>query len=272
MRPYYEHAGVTIYHGDCREILPHLGAEALITDPIWPNCEHVFPGINAEELLHDALEVANVRRVAIQIGCASDPRFLNAVPLRWPYIRTCWLEYACPSYQGRVLNTGDVAYIFGEPPTSRPGAMVLPGVCIARTNDRGFTRWNWASAETRQKERGTAKLEHMPHPTPRRTEHVRWLVKWFGGESIIDPFAGSGTTLLEAKNQGIHAIGIEIEEKYWSKLRGMIEYLREYLRPDGRVLADDKCQVGDVSVHGSPDNGSLEIEFGRSLVCHRLLI
>ena len=33
MQPYYEHAGITIYHGDCREILPTLTADALVTDP-----------------------------------------------------------------------------------------------------------------------------------------------------------------------------------------------------------------------------------------------
>ena len=33
MTPYYEHAGITIYHGDCREILPELSADAIVTDP-----------------------------------------------------------------------------------------------------------------------------------------------------------------------------------------------------------------------------------------------
>jgi len=54
----------------------------------------------------------------------------------------------------------------------------------------------------------------LPHPTPRRYEFVSWLVKWFGGKTIIDPFCGSGTTLLAAKNHHKVAIGIEIEERY----------------------------------------------------------
>jgi len=37
MKPYYEHAGITIYHGDSREIMPRLTADVVITDPVWPN-------------------------------------------------------------------------------------------------------------------------------------------------------------------------------------------------------------------------------------------
>ena len=33
MKPYYEHAGITIYHGDCREILPLVSFDVLVTDP-----------------------------------------------------------------------------------------------------------------------------------------------------------------------------------------------------------------------------------------------
>ena len=43
MKPYYEHAGITIYHGDCREILPQISAETVITDPVWPNS--IFPKV-----------------------------------------------------------------------------------------------------------------------------------------------------------------------------------------------------------------------------------
>lgn len=38
MQPYYDHAGITIYHGDCREILPRMAAESLVTDPPWQRC------------------------------------------------------------------------------------------------------------------------------------------------------------------------------------------------------------------------------------------
>lgn len=43
MKPYYEEASVVIYNADSREIIDTLDADSLITDPVWPNCEHLFP-------------------------------------------------------------------------------------------------------------------------------------------------------------------------------------------------------------------------------------
>jgi hypothetical protein len=55
----------------------------------------------------------------------------------------------------------------------------------------------------------------MPHPCPRHLKHVSWLVRWFAGDGpVIDPFMGSGTTLVACKDQMIPAIGIEIEQQY----------------------------------------------------------
>lgn len=210
MTPFYEHAGVTIFHGDAREILPQLGAESIITDPVWPNCGHIFPGINAAKLLNEVLSVARVRRAAIQLGCNSDPRFLAAVPKIFPYLRTCYLEYAIAGYLGRIMRDAEVAFIFGDAPDWKPGATVMPGRTIAtRSNaDKGWSNKGRTSIQV------AASIERMAHPTKRLLQHVQWLCRWFGGASVIDPFMGSGTTALACKNLGIPFIGIEIEERY----------------------------------------------------------
>lgn len=54
------------------------------------------------------------------------------------------------------------------------------------------------------------------HPCPRKLPHVDWLLSKWSEETdiIVDPFMGSGTTLLAAKNGGRKAVGIEIVEKY----------------------------------------------------------
>lgn len=210
MKPYYEHAGITIYYGDCRELLPELEAESIVTDPVWPNCEHIFPGINAGVLLGEALSVAKMRRAVIQLGCNSDPRFLSCVPDRFPYLRTCYLEYAVIGYLGRIMRDAEVAFVFGDAPDSKTGARVMPGRVIAmRCN--GDKKW---SNKGRTAEIVAASVATMPHPTQRLIQHVRWLCKWFGGKSVIDPFMGTGTAALACKSLGIQFIGIEIEERY----------------------------------------------------------
>ena len=210
--PYYEHGGITIYHGDCRDVLGDLGpVSSVVTDPVWPNRPaDLFPHVAAGPLLRETLTLIDAERIVIQVGCDTDPRFLDAVPGRWPFLRVCWLRYACPSYKGRILNTGDIGYVFGVPAPSAPGAHCYPGEILATKKDVGFTRWN-ASGQVK---RGGLDASLMPHPTPRKLAHVSWLVKWFGGDLILDPFAGSGTTLRAAKDNGRHAIGIEIEERY----------------------------------------------------------
>jgi len=54
------------------------------------------------------------------------------------------------------------------------------------------------------------------HPSPKPISVMRWLVDrlTFAGDLIIDPFAGSGTTLVAARELGRPAIGIEVEERY----------------------------------------------------------
>jgi len=210
VKPYYDKNGITIYHGDCRDILPHLPkVDAVITDPIWPNAETSLPGSgNAETLYAEMISnLVDAERVVIQLGCDCDPQMLAVTTKRWPFFRVCWLEYACPSYKGRILWTGDVAYVYGKPPSTEV-CRVVPGRCISTKSDKLFRR-----GTKRNKER-SGDADSLPHPAPRRLQHVQWLVGWLSEGLILDPFAGSGTTLLAAKNANRPAIGIEIEEKY----------------------------------------------------------
>lgn len=213
MRPYYQEAGITIYHGDSRQVAAdlELEVESVVTDPVWPNCEHIFPGIDASALLGAVLEnFSSSRRAVIQLGCNSDPRFLSCVPDRWKYLRTCYLEYAVVGYIGRILRDAEVAYVFGDAPDSKPGARVMPGRIIATrsNNDKGWGNKGRIAAQV------AVSVAAMPHPTRRLIQHVRWLCKWFGGASVCDPFMGSGTTALACKSIGIPFTGIEIEERY----------------------------------------------------------
>lgn len=117
LKPYYSESGITIYNGDCREILPELsGYDAIITDPIWPNNKvKEFEGMDPQGLF-DAmlLRTAMYKRIAVQLGCDSDPKFLKHVCL--PFFRIMNLDYILPGFRGRLLYSGDIAYLYGVPP------------------------------------------------------------------------------------------------------------------------------------------------------------
>jgi site-specific DNA-methyltransferase (adenine-specific) len=197
MKPYYQDDLTTIYHGDCREILSGLKADAIITDPVWPNSLPELQGSkNPEILLSQALELITVKRIVIHLGCTSDARFLNAVPKKYPFIRVCWLRLNFPSRRGRILIGSDVAYAFGIAPVSRKGNHLLKG-------------------EFNSKDK-LISIKNRPHPCPRKYEHVLGLVDVFTeqSETVLDCFMGSGTTLRAAKDLSRKSIGIEIEERY----------------------------------------------------------
>jgi hypothetical protein len=218
-KPYYEEDGVIIYHGDARELIGGVGTlESVISDPVWPNS--VFPEVaDPQQLFAETMGAAPscVRRVVVHLGCDSDPRFLGAVPRRWPFIRVCDLDYARPTYKGKIVQGGDIAYVFGDIPDGL-GRKLLPGRCISTKSDRLFHRSTWLGKDKHFTRRKDASLAHeygaLAHPCARRLQHVLWLVKWFGGGSVCDPFLGSGTTALACKRLGVPFVGIEIKKDF----------------------------------------------------------
>lgn len=191
---------VRIITGDCRLELPKIAhADAMITDPVWPNCP---PGLLAGsdrpmELFAEAMALlpTMVKRVVVILRSDSDPRFLQAVPSKWPFVCTQALSYAVPMYLGRVLGGTELAYCYGEPITFRKGRQVIP-------------MWGPKAQPRARPPNG--------HPCSRAMVHMEWLVDWWSepGETVLDPFCGSGTIPLAAESLHRHGIGIEIEPKY----------------------------------------------------------
>jgi len=193
--------GVTLYLGDCREILPTLPkVDAVVTDPVWPN---VPAGLIAGsdrpfELFAEFCRAipASVQRLAIEMRNDSDPRFLACVPGRFEFIQVMWCQYAMPGYLGRVLGGNETVYVYGTPIISQNGRRVIPSVSPkAQPGDR----------------------PPNGHPCSRALVHQEFVVNWCSdeGETILDPFMGSGTTGVAAVKLGRKFIGIEIEPKYF---------------------------------------------------------
>jgi site-specific DNA-methyltransferase (adenine-specific) len=61
---------------------------------------------------------------------------------------------------------------------------------------------------------GSLATEGKVHPTQKPLSLMQWCIDFMTGTSVADPFAGSGTTLVAARNMGLKAIGVEIEERY----------------------------------------------------------
>lgn len=200
MKPYYQHAGITIYHGDCREILPRIEyAPVIITDPVWPNCpEGLLVGSDRPAwLMSDMVQALTAlpKRMVVVVRSDSDPRFFWCIPSEMPFFRCQILPYVIPGYIGRKLGGDEIAYSFGEPIPSAPGQKLIPGYA------------------PKEQPHGRAA---NGHPCSRALGHFQFLCRWWvcPDELLLDPFCGSGTTLVAAANRHIRAIGIEIEEKY----------------------------------------------------------
>ena len=111
----------------------------------------------------------------------------------------------------------------------RTGAWVKPDAMPQMSGDRpsvGFEPCTIAHAQGRMRwngggrpavwTHGTCKVDRPDHPCPKPEPLMGDLVTQFTdpGDLILDPFMGSGTTLVAAKRLGRKAIGIELEERY----------------------------------------------------------
>lgn len=190
MKPYYEHAGITIYHGDCREILPTLPkADAVITDPPYGAGYAANPivGKGRTQSNHQAQVWDNRPFPEIDLIIAAAPRV------------AIWggNYYALPPSRGWL-----VWYKPDSPPS-------MADCELAWTNvDKNAAHFAWSIAATNG--------ERIGHPTQKPEALIRWTAQQIApnAQTILDPFMGSGTTLVAAKNLGRKAIGIEIEERY----------------------------------------------------------
>lgn len=186
MTPYYSDSAVTIYHGDCREILPGLSADLVMTDPpygvgkaFW-DAELPFWWLN--DVRADVLAIT--------------PCLKNL--LDYPAIVGTSLVYRW-TLAAHVTNGMTLSIVgFGN---------WIPCLVYSVEGVKLHTQI--------QDARSFAIRGDMPeHPSPKPLAVMRWLVDALPGETVLDPFAGSGTTLRAAKDLGRKAIGIEIEERY----------------------------------------------------------
>lgn len=196
MTPYYEDEVATIYHGDCREILPYLKADALFCDPPYGN-ETAYPSFNdtkanLKQLALDTFPLMSTAapRLAITPGVAN----IHLWPA--PTWTLCWFH---PAGNG----TGPWGFCTWQPVLVYGGDPYLAQSLGRRPDGLEYKPTKDATGES--------------HPCPKPIGFMRWvLTRITAGKpsSLIDPFMGSGTSLRAAKDCGHKIVGIELEEAY----------------------------------------------------------
>lgn len=185
MKPYYEHKGITIYHGDCRDILPSLAADVVVTDPPY--------GINF------AGQPTKWQRRAGQAAEAWDASAFADIEMVVRAAPTVCIWGG--NYYQLAPSRGWLVWIKPDAPPS------MASLELAWTNlDRNSRHIVHSISATN--------AERVGHPTQKPRSVMSWCVAQLPVGSVVDPFMGSGTTLVAAKDLGRKAIGIEIEERY----------------------------------------------------------
>jgi DNA modification methylase len=210
MTPYYEHAGITIYRADAREVIPALsGVTGVLTDPPY--------GIKA------------ARKAAFSSGVKRHITGLvagKAIQKR-DYGDSAWDDEPAPQeIIDALIAMAPRAVIWGGnyfqvPPAK--GWLVwdkMRGETDFADCELAWTNLNCAVRKFRYKWNGFLQEpghhDERYHPTQKPLSLMLWCLKLMGdtAQTIFDPFMGSGTTLVAAKQTGRRAIGVEREERY----------------------------------------------------------
>ena len=186
--PFYQDASCTIYNADCREILPLLPRfDLLLTDPPYGHGDKWQGGTwGAAEMYKDAMKwdaetpsdetIADVLKAA-NIGIVWGGNYFRLPPSR------CWLSWEKSSRMDTLADF-ELAWTSMDRP------------CKAKREDRNPDG-------------------KRVHPTQKPLSILQWCLGFTpDAQTILDPFMGSGTTLVAAKLEGRKAVGIEINKKY----------------------------------------------------------
>jgi len=213
MKPYYEHAGITIYHGDCREIAPVCGySAACITDP--PYGVGVRYGKLYDDRRSDYWDWMR-ENVRLMRGWSAVVAFTHRVTALRELAGWDWVGvwHKPGSFGARIGNSPllphwEPIFLYGIHALGTKGEVLSDVISInpehANADRNGMGREKWSSDGNDR------------HPCPKPTALMGTLICGLTreGETVLDPFMGSGTTLRAAKDLGRRAIGIEIEERY----------------------------------------------------------
>ena len=200
MKPYYEQDGITIYHGDCREIAPALSYAVVVSDPPY--------GINYNgEDEPQAKHLPAHRRQVAAVANDAEPFDPS------PWTQGPFMLWGANNYASRLPDP--TSWFCWDKVTRNDLNLRIAECEFAASNcvkrPRVF-RHLWSGGYRAVGD----DHDQFLHPTQKPIALMSWCMALPGVPEgvVLDPFMGSGTTLVAAKNLGRKAIGIEIEERY----------------------------------------------------------
>jgi len=216
MKPYYEHAGITIYHGDCREVLPTFAQDSIdliVTDPPYGVrwCSN-FRQNSFAEIIGDESREAGEIGLALSLRILRDRRHayvfgrfnFTGLPITEP-VELIWDKenWACGDLSAPWAKQHEYLQFLVKT-ESQAHRDYGAGRLAARLRKGSILR---GSAPSRNGDN---------HPTEKPISILRELIESSSriGEKVLDPFMGSGTTAKASALESRRFIGIEIEEKY----------------------------------------------------------
>lgn len=201
MKPYYEHNGITIYHGDCRDILPSLPkVDLVLTDPPYGMNNNTDSSRFSGGSMESSLKRGSGGKFKGKIygdNIEFDPSFL----LEFEKI-ILWGS----NHYSKFLPIG-TTLIWIKRLDGAFGSFLSDAEIAWKKGGHGVYCWRDLTM--------TSLANQREHPNQKPISLMEWcILKEHPAKNILDPFMGSGTTLVAAKNLNKKAIGIEIEEKY----------------------------------------------------------
>lgn len=221
--PYYQDDSVALYLGDSREGIASLAdrsVDMVITDPPYSDRTHegtrsnsARAGAHGNRVLSGSFGFDSISATDLESALAEMGRVTRGwVVATLDYRHAFHFDMTPPSGL-RMLRVGVWVKPSPMPQISgdRPGQGWEAIAFLHRDDLR--PKWNGGGRSGVWK---SASAQNTGHPTAKPLSMIRDWVRLFSnhGETILDPYAGSGTTLRAAADEGRKAIGWEIDERY----------------------------------------------------------
>ncbi len=212
--PYYDEDGITIYHGDCRELLPLLDVrvDAVLTDPpFFMPAKHYQSRVNWPRSWSDTSILAAFWRSIVE-DCV---RVLKPTGHMLTFSNGDSYPVFYPEMYRRFDFLKSLVWVKGHVGLGRVWRNQHELIIAARWDASVFHDDGKLYADVLHA-KATPSMKRM-HPVEKPVgllvELLEVIVPPVGG-TVLDPFMGSGTTLEAARRLGMSAVGIEGEERY----------------------------------------------------------